>query len=636
MKKVLLKIVLLICTLTLILPIFACGDSESWSKSDVTIKKEDAGEVINSSLGGFVFETKNYVYYINGFGTSTEDNTFGTPIKGALMVAKKSNLTETCIVVPKLFVASDYNAGVYVYDGFVYYGTPSTDKTASGSIANSEMKFCRTDLNGQNTTEYFSVDSLSTEYRIVKGEDNHVYIVYYDSTLTAIKSYDTETKKVVTVAETNEKAEEISLDAYKFVDNDGLNGATVIYTACIFKDEYDENQASKNENYTRAEQTYNKVYAYTAGKESTVILNKENQNKTYSIKAIKNGFLFYTEKDNVTENEKTFGLSINNIYTYKPFEIINTDYVSDTTLINKLAQDKDGNVTEDEIYLVSENQIKVSALTLDIKFAEKTVTAAPSIDTLIKVVNNYVYYYDSNLYIQRLYVGADRDIENKEHTLYTNVSEKGVSKIWFAPEFTSDGKYMFYLDNSDLGINYVKYVEIDSENEVKPYYCEDEEGEIDYYFLENQAILGKVTEEDKKTLINNNAQAFLTKVIDSNGKVKVSYNEDTKVYYNEDLDNAIALDKDYLSDANVTTINNYKEAIRISGILRGVKDFDKAENDTERDVFKTAYESCKKEIDALKESGEFDYDTIYNLLEENSAWFYEKANNYFLIKEGTK
>ena len=150
------------------------------------------------TTGGVITETDNYVYFINGITTSSGDNSFGTPVKGSLMVADKSDLSKTEIVVPKLFTSRDYSAGYYVYgsgaETYVYYGTPCTEKNSSGAVANDQMTFMRTRLDGENSETYFTIPSLEAEYRIVENAGK-VYIVYYDTEDSALKCYDTTNKK---------------------------------------------------------------------------------------------------------------------------------------------------------------------------------------------------------------------------------------------------------------------------------------------------------------------------------------------------------------------------------------------------------------------------------------------------------
>ena len=199
MKKVLFKVLCGLLAVTILLSLPACSKKDKWKGTSMT----DWKEVV--SIGGFVAETQNYLYYINGIGTSTESNTFGAPVKGSLMAVAKADLgkseseIKTEIVVPKLFVANDYNAGVYIFDDYVYYGTPSTDKTPEGTVANSEMMFMKTKLDGTDSKVLFSIDTLSAEYRIVEKDDT-VYIVYYDATNSELISYNTANKAKAVIA----------------------------------------------------------------------------------------------------------------------------------------------------------------------------------------------------------------------------------------------------------------------------------------------------------------------------------------------------------------------------------------------------------------------------------------------------
>ena len=84
-KKLLKTIAVAAVTAALVVSAVACGGA--W-KSNVTLTSPGA-PVRN---GGFVAETENYVYFINGEETYTENNKLGTPVKGSLMVAEKSTL----------------------------------------------------------------------------------------------------------------------------------------------------------------------------------------------------------------------------------------------------------------------------------------------------------------------------------------------------------------------------------------------------------------------------------------------------------------------------------------------------------------------------------------------------------------
>ena len=153
----------------------------------------DSMEEVTSN-GGFAVETKDYVYFINGTQVNTADNTYGDVTKGALMRISKAELAAenydaAQIIVPSLFVAGDYNAGVYIYNGYVYYATPTTDRnTKTGQIENSYLDFKYSKLDGSEApSNYFlRLSSNSAKYRFVEV-DGVVYCMYEEGG--ALKSY---------------------------------------------------------------------------------------------------------------------------------------------------------------------------------------------------------------------------------------------------------------------------------------------------------------------------------------------------------------------------------------------------------------------------------------------------------------
>lgn len=149
-----------------------------------------SGEV--ASNGGFVVEKGNYYYFINGVETYTSDNTYGAPVKGALMRIAKNDLknkqNSAEIVIPSLMVASDYTSGIYIFGDRVYYATPTSTKNLSGSVENSYLDFKSAKLDGSEIESYFNVSSNSTIYRYVEVEDT-VYLLYVENS--NLHSYNT-------------------------------------------------------------------------------------------------------------------------------------------------------------------------------------------------------------------------------------------------------------------------------------------------------------------------------------------------------------------------------------------------------------------------------------------------------------
>lgn len=144
------------------------------------------------SNGGFVVEKGEYVYFVNGVQANTADNTYGTPVKGALMRAKKADIAaqknDAQTVIPSLMVSADYTSGIYVYGDRVYYATPTNAKNTSGQIENEYLDFKSAKLDGSDIKDYFRVSDNTTVFRYVEQGDA-VYLVYVENS--DLHSYNT-------------------------------------------------------------------------------------------------------------------------------------------------------------------------------------------------------------------------------------------------------------------------------------------------------------------------------------------------------------------------------------------------------------------------------------------------------------
>ncbi len=162
-----------------------------------------ASDAAVSSQGGFVVQKGDYVYFINGVETYTSDNTYGTPVKGALMRAKmadvKAGKNEAETVIPSLMVAADYTSGIYIYGDRIYYATPNNVGNTEGTVDNTYLDFKSVRLDGSDMRSYFRISDNAALYRFVQaGDQNTVYVVYeMDDTLT---SYNTASGESVDLA----------------------------------------------------------------------------------------------------------------------------------------------------------------------------------------------------------------------------------------------------------------------------------------------------------------------------------------------------------------------------------------------------------------------------------------------------
>ena len=183
---------------------FAPGCANGWKGAD---DKDTATKAVAGTNGGFVVETNDYAYFINGKSLNTQLNDFGSVVKGSVQRIAKTDLaandyTDTQTIVPSVIYSGSYNAGLYIYNGYLYYTTPSTQKNTSGEVLNTNLDFKRTKLDGTDTTKGYIWQSSdnAVDYRFVEV-DGVVYILYalsenlYGSSKTNIHSVNCETGK---------------------------------------------------------------------------------------------------------------------------------------------------------------------------------------------------------------------------------------------------------------------------------------------------------------------------------------------------------------------------------------------------------------------------------------------------------
>lgn len=181
---------------------FTSGCANGWKGTDGA---DTATEAVAGTNGGFVVETNDYAYFINGNSANTQENKFGSVVKGSIQRIKKSDLAannyaNTQTVVPSVIYSGNYEAGLYIYGGYLYYTTPSTQKNTSGEVLNSNLDFKRTKLDGTDTTNGYIWQSSdnAVDYRYVEV-DGVVYILYavsenlYGTSYTNIHSVNCET-----------------------------------------------------------------------------------------------------------------------------------------------------------------------------------------------------------------------------------------------------------------------------------------------------------------------------------------------------------------------------------------------------------------------------------------------------------
>ncbi len=297
-----------------------------------------AADALVTSNGGFIVEKGDYYYFINGKETYTSDNTYGKPVKGALMRAKKADVQsgkgDAETVVPSLMVAGSYNGGLFIYGDRVYYATPTNVKDTSGVVQNAFLDFVSAKLDGTAREEHVRVSANNTDYRYIE-ENGVVYLVYYDSANTALHSFNTKDGTDVVLAEgltsnpVFHKTDKGNTDIYYTMTvSDGLDSdsptdysgnynqiyrVTAGTTESPYTYEWDKDYLKEHD----GEEPYvNLGTLVLDGRGSTLDKTQFNQSKedpknnlygyTYTLRSFENGGIYFTRKQTQTKGALYF------------------------------------------------------------------------------------------------------------------------------------------------------------------------------------------------------------------------------------------------------------------------------------------------------------------------------------------
>lgn len=291
----------------------------------------DASAEVTSN-GGFVAQKGDYVYFINGHEDYTATNEYGEVTKGALLRIKESDLKaksydKTDVVVPMLFVAQNFDAGIYLYGDRVYFATPTTDKDLDGNTENTWIDFKSAKLDGTETMKgnYFRLGNNAVQYRFVEVE-GVVYCMYVqDGTL---YSYNTATDVTTTLVK--------GAETYYFDETDTEN-ANVYYSMKVTSN-IDSDNATELE--------YNQIYMVNAAATATTndgsYTVKDEKGTAYRTYSFKKSFMEEKNKEaKDAETEEPYNLKDYATYPYVNLGKLVLDGLGSSDL-NKLTQYNDG------------------------------------------------------------------------------------------------------------------------------------------------------------------------------------------------------------------------------------------------------------------------------------------------------
>ena len=602
MKKSLLKILTAVCLIiATVMTFVGCGGAGT-----VNVSLKTPGEVLSNA--GFLVETENYVYFINGVEEESADNKYGEPIKGALMVADKNDLSNVEVVVPKLMVAKDYDAGIYIYGDYVYFATPTTKKNTSGEIAYAFVDFCKAKLDGSETVELFSVSGVSLQYRIVEV-DSVVYVVYYDVGENDLLSINTETKETTMIKE--------DVESFFFMDNETAKDLVVTYTISTEKE-----WTSENDEPTTYK--YNKIYGYKAGEaEAKLLLDGEVnasgdldwKNIAYTINMTANGYVYYSSYEvyetDANMQTKYYAVKGSDFYATGKTNAVRLNanastYIVDTSLL----------VNPSEVYFVEtvgdNTFISVDSLTTVESLVNKEVVAKAAASSIIAVEDGFVYFTNADSKIVRVAVGGDEE---------QVVTPEGAKTDWYRAKFV-DGK-MFYFD-AEYSLNYVHYVDVSASADIKREDT-DEDGEVDSIYLAGKVLIGEIASKDKVAKVSaiiNSLSEESTIVFDEGEELKVSAIEEARSAF----DGLTADEQKQISKEDRSLLENYELALEVSKKLYALKDFEYADSDDARNEFEDEYNLAKEAVDKLVAE---ENSTVLGMLAKNGRWYLQQAGKFF-------
>lgn len=300
MRKTVKKLVSLVAVATLLsstLAMTACGGDYYKAKSLEGYTASATATEAGKSNGGFAVEKGDYIYYINGREDYEVSNEYGDVVKGALMRIKKADLTAgkydaADVVVPMLFVAQSYSAGIFIYGDYVYYATPTSGKNMQGEVTSSWIDFKRAKLDGSETMKdyFFRLSDNASNYRFV-AEGDTVYCLYEEDGM--LKSYNTDNGTTTVLVK----------GGTYFYDQKDLTNGNVYYTMGV---------TYNADTDTSTTATYNQVYCVNAAATATVDAKKAS----------------YTVKDGKTYDFDEAWMEAQNDAAKKTAEANNTKYTA--------------------------------------------------------------------------------------------------------------------------------------------------------------------------------------------------------------------------------------------------------------------------------------------------------------------
>lgn len=177
--------------------------------------------------GGLTVVKGDYVFFINGTSSTTADNKYGTPVKGAIVRQNLNDPDDRVVVVKKVVLSSYSKGGFYIFGDKIYFASPSVEKDYDGNVLTSSLDFFSVKLDGTELTSIKFVASNSAAYKFYQNPENgNVHFVYVSGT--EVYSLNTATKTELKIGD--------EISGTPLLADDGY----VYYTKNLYKQESED------------------------------------------------------------------------------------------------------------------------------------------------------------------------------------------------------------------------------------------------------------------------------------------------------------------------------------------------------------------------------------------------------------
>lgn len=521
-----------------------------------TVASKDVTVTNVSSNGGFLVETGDYVYFLNGKTDAGKYET-GKVTKGALVRVKKTDIAKgseaKCdTIISKLLVADDTAAGVYLFDEYFYYAAPSTEKNSKGEVKTDKLLFFRTKADGSDTSKSICGKDFgsSVEYRYVSAGKN-VYLIVKDSS--DLYVYDAIGRKQLF------KYSDSVSSIQKILFSSDVGDPALFYTIkpvnkTIYPDDNDSNRATEN---------YYEVYSVNFGE------NKVEAKAERILDGIGKMTFGNTEKKGVYMTGATFDLikytqdtlyysvtpidkTASSMKTYKYMErskfgednAVKYDDEAVTVLMNYDSDAVASSVFSDSaLYLGSSEILYIDSSRLmlydytkngeaNLYYGAQTILdnekiSGATLDFVVKEGNDdYLYFHNGNVYYKVNYTLLKDGTHMDEEVFRINSFD--VDNSWYKPEVVafkvenethyafiaaySDSSFLSYVyavDTTKKAAEYAAHCETvdnddsiadaDKDSEKAKFYDAPEKDSKKYKII-YESLLGKMTSGNAKTV----------------------------------------------------------------------------------------------------------------------------------------